>query len=259
MGPQLKSETLDQTLVLTLSNPGMRNALGPEIYSAGIEALGAAETNPAVRSVVITGEGGTFSAGGNLHRLLANREQDPSVQAASIEGLHNWMETIRTYPKPVIAAVEGAAAGAGFSLALMCDFVVAASDSFFVMAYSSIALSPDGGGSWNLARTLPRPIANEILMLGERISAERLHQLGWINQLSNPGESLSQALQWAQRLNARAPNALTGIKDLLNSAAHMPLSDHLAQEKASFVALLHHPNALTGITALLNKQTPDYR
>jgi enoyl-CoA hydratase/carnithine racemase len=259
MGPQLKSETLDQTLVLTLSNPGMRNALGPEIYSAGIEALGAAETNPAVRSVVITGEGGTFSAGGNLHRLLANREQDPSVQAASIEGLHNWMETIRTYPKPVIAAVEGAAAGAGFSLALMCDFVVAASDSFFVMAYSSIALSPDGGGSWNLARTLPRPIANEILMLGERISAERLHQLGWINQLSNPGESLSQALQWAQRLNARAPNALTGIKDLLNSAAHMPLSDHLAQEKASFVTLLHHPNALTGITALLNKQTPDYR
>jgi enoyl-CoA hydratase/carnithine racemase len=259
MGAQLKSETQDQTLVLTLSNPGMRNALGPEIYSAGIEALGAAETNPAVRSVVITGEGGTFSAGGNLHRLLANREQHPSVQAASIEGLHNWMETIRTYPKPVIAAVEGAAAGAGFSLALMCDFVVAASDSFFVMAYSSIALSPDGGGSWNLARSLPRPIANEILMLGERITAERLHQLGWINQLSNPGESLAQALQWAQRLNARAPNALTGIKDLLNSAAQMPLSDHLAQEKSSFVTLLHHPNALTGITALLNKQTPDYR
>jgi enoyl-CoA hydratase/carnithine racemase len=237
----------------------MRNALGPEIYIAGIEALGAAETNPAVRSVVITGEGGTFSAGGNLHRLLANRAQDPSAQAVSIEALHTWMETIRTYPKPVIAAVEGAAAGAGFSLALMCDFVVAASDSFFVMAYSNIALSPDGGGSWNLARSLPRPIANEILMLGERISAERLHQLGWINQLSNPGESLVQALHLAQRLNARAPNALTGIKDLLNSAAQMPLSDHLAQEKSSFVTLLHHPNALTGINALLNKQTPDYR
>ncbi len=259
MGGQLKSETQDQTLVLTLSNPGMRNALGPEIYIAGIEALGAAETNPAVRSVVITGEGGTFSAGGNLHRLLANRAQDPSAQAVSIEALHTWMETIRTYPKPVIAAVEGAAAGAGFSLALMCDFVVAASDSFFVMAYSNIALSPDGGGSWNLARSLPRPIANEILMLGERISAERLHQLGWINQLSNPGESLVQALHLAQRLNARAPNALTGIKDSLNSAAQMPLSDHLAQEKSSFVTLLHHPNALTGINALLNKQTPDYR
>jgi enoyl-CoA hydratase/carnithine racemase len=259
MGGQLKSETQDQTLVLTLSNPGMRNALGPEIYIAGIEALGAAETNPAVRSVVITGEGGTFSAGGNLHRLLANRAQDPSAQAVSIEALHTWMETIRTYPKPVIAAVEGAAAGAGFSLALMCDFVVAASDSFFVMAYSNIALSPDGGGSWNLARSLPRPIANEILMLGERISAERLHQLGWINQLSNPGESLVQALHLAQRLNAQAPNALTGIKDLLNSAAQMPLSDHLAQEKSSFVTLLHHPNALTGINALLNKQTPDYR
>ena len=98
-----------------------------------------------------------------------------------------------------------------------------------------------------------------VTWLGERITAERLHQLGWINQLSNPGESLVQALHLAQRLNARAPNALTGIKDLLNSAAQMPLSDHLAQEKSSFVTLLHHPNALTGINALLNKQTPDYR
>ena len=88
--------------------PWRADLQGP-IIDAGKAALLAAFG----RDPVITGEGGTFSAGGNLHRLLANREQDPSVQAASIEGLHNWMETIRTYPKPVIAAVEGAAAGAG--------------------------------------------------------------------------------------------------------------------------------------------------
>jgi enoyl-CoA hydratase/carnithine racemase len=258
MGGQLKSETQDQTLVLTLSNPGMRNALGPEIYIAGIEALGAAETNPAVRSVVITGEGGTFSAGGNLHRLLANRAQEPSAQAASIEALHTWMETIRTYPKPVIAAVEGAAAGAGFSLALMCDFVVAASDSFFVMAYSNIALSPDGGGTWSLSRSVPRQLASELLMFGERIGAERLHQLGVVNQLCEPGQALGTALSRASLLNQKAPNALACIKELLNEADGSSLNHQLAQERDHFVKNLHHVNAGIGISAFLNKELPRY-
>jgi enoyl-CoA hydratase/carnithine racemase len=258
MGAQLKSETQDQTLVLTLSNPGMRNAMGPDIYSAGIEALGAAETNPAVRSVVITGEGGTFSAGGNLHRLLANREQDPSVQDASIEGLHNWMETIRTYPKPVIAAVEGAAAGAGFSLALMCDFVVAASDSFFVMAYSNIALSPDGGGTWSLARSVPRQLATELLMLGERINAERLHQLGVVNKLCEPGQALGTALTMASLLNQKARNALASIKELINEADAASFHHQLTLERDHFVKNLHHVNAGIGISAFLNKEKPRY-
>ena len=109
-----------------------------------IEALNVAERSPDVRSVVITGAGGMFCSGGNLQRLQANRQQPPEVQAQSIEGLHQWIETIRTYPKPVIAAVEGAAAGAGFSLALACDMVVAARDAVFLMAYSNVALSPDG-------------------------------------------------------------------------------------------------------------------
>ena len=143
MTAQLKSTSHGQTLILTLSDPAMRNALGPDMYAAGIEALNVAETNPEIRSVIITGEGSHFCAGGNLQRLQSNREKPREAQAQSIEGLHSWMEAIRTCPKPVIAAVEGAAAGAGFSLALMCDMIVAARDSIFVMAYSSIALSPD--------------------------------------------------------------------------------------------------------------------
>jgi enoyl-CoA hydratase/carnithine racemase len=145
MTAQLKSTSQGQTLILTLSDPVLRNAMGPDIYAAGIEALSVAETNPDIHSVIITGEGVHFCAGGNLNRLNANRELCPDVQAQSIEAMHSWMEAIRTFPKPVIAAVEGAAAGAGFSLVLMCDFVVAAADSVFVMAYSNIALSPDGG------------------------------------------------------------------------------------------------------------------
>jgi enoyl-CoA hydratase/carnithine racemase len=134
MTAQLLSTSEGQTLVLTLSNPEFRNALGPEMYAAGVEALSVAESSADVRSVVITGANGISSAGGNLQRLQNNRQLPPEHQAQSIEGLHNWIEAIRTFPKPVIAAVEGPAAGAGFSLALACDLIVAARNSVFVMA-----------------------------------------------------------------------------------------------------------------------------
>lgn len=258
MTARLISTTEGQTMVLTLSNPEHRNALGPEMYAAGVEALNAAESNPEIRSVVITGEGGIFSAGGNLQRLLSNRQQAPEVQAQSIEGLHSWIEAIRTFPKPVIAAVEGPAAGAGFSLALACDLIVSASNSVFVMAYTSVALSPDGGGSWSLSRLMPRQLATELLMCGERIGAERLHQMGVVGRLSEPGHALAEALAWAARLNARAPNALASVKELLNEADGSTLDAQLAREREHFVKNLHHANGGIGIGAFLSKETPKY-
>lgn len=259
MASALKSTSVGGTLILTLSNPDLKNALGPEMSSAGIEALNAAENNPDIRSVVITGEGAMFCAGGNLLRLQANRREAPDVQAQSIDGLHNWIDSIRTYPKPVIAAVEGAAAGAGFSLALACDFVVAADNAVFVMAYSSVALSPDGGGSWALARALPRALASEILMCGERISAPRLHDLGLVNRVAAAGDALAQALELAGKLNARAPNALSSIKELINEAPVNTLSQQLASERDHFVRNLRHANAGEGIDAFLQKRAPQFR
>ena len=173
--------------------------------------------------------------------------------------MHNWIEAIRTFPKPVIAAVEGAAAGAGFSLALACDFLVAAQDSVFVMAYSSVGLSPDGGGSWHLGRALPRALVSQWLMLGDKISANDLHRWGLVNQLSLPGEAMTQALALAERLNQRAPNALASIKELLSSAQQQDLYAQLPLEKKHFVNNLHHPNAGIGIQAFLNKETPHYK
>jgi enoyl-CoA hydratase/carnithine racemase len=255
----LKSTNEDGTLILTLSNPQFKNALGPQIYAAGVEALNAAENNPDIRSVVITGEGTLFCAGGNLQRLQANRREPPEVQAESIDGLHNWVDSIRTYPKPVIAAVEGAAAGAGFSLALACDFVVAADNAVFVMSYSTVALSPDGGASWSLARALPRALASELLMCGERIGAQRLHELGLVNRVTAAGEALAQALQLAALLNARAPNVLASVKDLMNEASVNTLGQQLASERDHFVRNLHHSNAGEGIDAFLQKRRPQYR
>jgi enoyl-CoA hydratase/carnithine racemase len=258
MTAELKSTSQGRTMVLTLSNPEHRNALGPGMYAAGVEALSVAESSAEVRSVVIAGEGAIFCAGGDLQRLQANRQQAPEVQAQSIEGLHSWIEAIRTFPKPVIAAVEGAAAGAGFSLALACDLIVAAEDAVFVMAYSTVALSPDGGGSWSLTQALPRQLVSELLMAGERIGAARLHELGLVNRVARRGDALAQALALAEQLNARAPNALASIKELINDAPAATLSRHLASERDHFVRNLHHANAGVGIAAFLAKQTPSY-
>ena len=258
MPAELQSTSQGQTLVLTLRNPELRNAIDPAMYAAGVEALSVAESSADIRSVVITGADGMFCAGGNLQRLLANRQQPPEVQAQSIEGLHSWIETIRTYPKPVIAAVEGAAAGAGFSLALACDFIVAARNAVFVMAYSNVALSPDGGASWSLSHALPRQIATEILMGGERMGAERLQALGVVNRLAEAGSALDAALALAEQLNAKAPNALASIKELLNEAPHAHLTQHLDQERDHFVKNLHHANGGAGITAFLEKRQPRY-
>ena len=258
MTAEIRSTSVDRTMVLTIHNPEHRNALGPEIYAAGVEALNAADSNPEVRSVVITGDGGIFSAGGNLQRLQHNRQQPPEVQARSIDGLHDWIEAIRAFPKPVIAAVEGPAAGAGFSLALACDLIVAAENAVFVMAYTSIALSPDGGGSWSLARALPRQLVTELLMCGERIGPARLQSLGVVNRVVAPGEALPAALELAARLNDRATNALSSVKELLNEADGATLNQHLRRERDHFVRNLHHVNAGIGISAFLDKQRPRY-
>ena len=259
MSAQLKSTNQGQTLILTLSDPVLRNAMGPAMYAAGIEALNVAETNPDIRSVVITGEGAHFCAGSDVQRLKANREQPADVQAQIIESLHNWMEAIRTFPKPIIAAVEGAAVGSGFSLALMCDLVVAAQNSVFATAYSNLALSPDAGATWHLVRALPRQLAAELLILGERISAQRLHELGLVNRVVDSGHALSEALALAERINARAPNAMNSIKELVNDASVNSLTAQLAQERNHFVKNLHHPNAGIGIQAFLHQETPNYK
>jgi len=259
MTSSLKSTSEGQTLILTISNPEFKNALGPEIYAAGIEALNAAETNPEIRSVIITGEGSAFCAGGNLQRLLTNRKLAKDVQAQSIDGLHSWIDSIHTYPKPIIAAVEGAAAGAGFSLALACDLCVAADNAVFVMSYSTVGLSPDGGGSWALARALPRQLAMQLMLCGDRISAQRLFDFGLVNQVCSSGSALREALVLAERLNARAPNALASIKELLNEAPANTLSQQLPNERDHFVRNLHHTNGGEGIDAFLGKRTPQYR
>ncbi|WP_136417383.1 enoyl-CoA hydratase [Herbaspirillum sp. ST 5-3] len=259
MSAELQASRQDATLILTLSNPGAKNALHPDMYAAAIETLSTAERDDSVRAVVLTGADQCFCSGGNLNRLLENRSRDKSVQAESIDNLHGWVEAIRDCPKPVIAAVEGVAAGAGFSLALACDLIVAGASTKFVMAYVNVGLTPDGGGSWFLTRALPRQLAAEILLEGKPILAPRLHELGLVNKLVADGTALDTALAWAEDLSVRSPNAVERIKSLTHEALDNTLAQHFESEKRNFVESLHHRDAQEGISAFLEKRKPHYK
>lgn len=247
------------TLILTLSNPGAKNALHPDMFAAAIEVLTTAERDGSIRAVIITGADDFFCAGGNLNTLLELREQDRGKQADAVDSLRGWIEAICDCPKPVIAAIEGAAAGAGFSLALACDLIVASSTCKFAMSYAKVGLTPDGGASWFLSQMLPRQLVSEILLEGKPIPATRLHELGLINRIVADGSALASALQWADELAALSSNAVVRIKSLSRNAVDHPLSEHFDIEKRHFVESLNHRDALEGIHAFLDKRTPHYK
>jgi enoyl-CoA hydratase/carnithine racemase len=259
MSAELQASRQDATLILTLSNPGAKNALHPDMYAAAIETLSTAERDDSIRAVVLTGADQFFCSGGNLNRLFENRSKDPAVPAESIDNLHGWIEAIRDCPKPVIAAVEDTAAGAGFSLALACDFIVAGASAKFIMTYVNVGLTPDGGGSWFLTRALPRQLAAEMLLSGKPMLAPRLQELGVVNRVVADGSALTTALTWAEELSAQSPNAVERIKSLTHEAQDNTLAQHFESEKRHFVESLYHRDAQEGISAFLEKRKPQYK
>lgn len=254
MAAQLLVDERDHALVLTLSNPGFRNALGPEMYEAMLEGFARANRDDAIRTVVLTGADDMFCGGGNLNRLLGNRSKPPQVQADSIDSLHHLTRAIVTCRKPVVAAVEGFAAGAGMSLALACDLITAGASAKFVMAYVKVGLSPDGGGSWFTTHALPRQTTAEMLLEGGATPASRLHALGVVNTVVDDGRALDAALEHASRIAALSPHAVERIKRLVAKASGATLEDHLIAERESFVACLHHADGGEAISAFLEKR-----
>jgi enoyl-CoA hydratase/carnithine racemase len=258
MPAELLTERRADVLVLTLSDPATRNALSHSVIAAGIEVLNVAAADAELRCVVLQGAGGHFCAGGNLQGLLERRRSGPPAQVRMLEQLHQFIEALRVFPKPVIAAVEGAAAGAGFALALACDLIVAADDARFIASYGRIGLSPDAGTTWHLTRALPRALAQQIVWLGEPVTARQLHAWGLVGWIADSGRAADEALRVAGRLAALAPNALTSGKQLVDQAAGRSLAEQLDAERDHFVENLFHPNGAEGLAAFLEKRAPKF-
>jgi enoyl-CoA hydratase/carnithine racemase len=258
MSAELLSRQEGNCLVLTLSGPATRNALSPQVYATGMNLLGAAQSDAAIRCVILGGAGNTFCSGGDLKRIAGARSRPPEAQAQAIEQFGRFVRAIQLSTKPVVAAVEGVAAGGGMSLALACDLLVAAEDARFVMSYAKLGLTPDGGGSWHLTQALPRALALELMWLAEPVSARRLHELGVVNRLAASGDALATALALAQQVAAMAPNAIARLKTLVADAPAQTLGAHLEAERDAFVDNLFHDNGGEGLAAFLEKRPPRF-
>lgn len=256
---RLLAQRRGAVLELALSNPSARNALSPTIYAEGCRAFERAATDASIRAVLLHGADDFFCAGGNLNRLQANRSRDPEVQHDSLDGLNQWILSIRKCPKPVVAAVQGAAAGAGFSLALACDLIVTAADAKFVMSYARVGLSPDGGAIAALASALPPQQVFAICALAEPVDVELLRRAGIVHQVSEPAKTLVDARALCDRLAAGPTAVYARIKQLLGQAHRLELADHLDHEREAFVASLFDADAQEGIGAFLAKRAPVFK
>ena len=254
MTARLDVQTREGVLLLTIDNPAQRNALMPEFSRAAAEALRLAAGDAGVGAAVLTGAGEHFCSGGNLASLREYQDQPRAAIVQRIGVLNELIRSMRQFPKPIIAAVEGSAAGAGFSLALACDLIVAARDARFTMAYVKIGVSPDGAPSLLLPRALPMQLATELLLEGVPIGAERLYQAGVVNRLVEAGRALAEAETWAAKLAQGASGAMGRIKRLINQSVCPVLAGHLELERESFSDLLHQPEAREGIAAFLEKR-----
>lgn len=254
MTTELLTERQGAVLVMTLSGPATRNALSPQVYAAGVETLNVADSDPSVSAVILTGAGEHFCGGGDLQRLAHNRTHEPQQQGEHIDAFHQWIEALRSFPKPVIAAVEGVAAGGGLSVALGCDLIVAGDNARFISAYSKVGLSTDGGASWHLARQLPRGQALYWLWSGGEVSAQQLQHWGLVHQIAPAGEVLNTALALAQTLAQAPAGALASIKELINDAPQSTLNEQLAAEKRHFLVNLLRPEAGEAIGRFLQRK-----
>ncbi|MEC7257992.1 MAG: enoyl-CoA hydratase-related protein, partial [Pseudomonadota bacterium] len=196
-------DDLGDRLVVVNMNSTRRGALSPDLYDAINDAMARA-VDPRIRAVILTSEGGFFCAGGDLNVLIERRNLPPGERRAKIDGLHGLIRAIRGCPVPVIAAVEGGAAGAGASLALACDLIVAAKGANFTASYVRAGLVPDGGLTSALSRMIPRALAMEMCLMARPISAERMAELGAINAAVPPGTALDEAMALADAL-AKGP------------------------------------------------------
>lgn len=244
--------------ILVNHNPAARNAITPGLYAALPAALAEAEADPEVGAIVLTGAGDFFCSGGDLNQLATRRELAPVQRRAKIEALHALIRAIRTCGKPVIAAVEGGAAGAGLSLALACDLLVAARDAFFAVSYVKVGLTPDGGATAFLSELVSRQILTELCLTGERITSERLCAMGALNRITDKGAALAEAVALAARLASGPARATARIKTLCGNAYGTDLDAQMDLEAQLMVESQGDAEAAEGIAAFLAKRAPDF-
>ena len=264
--PDVLTEKLPSgVMIVTLNRPDALNTLGGALLPDFGAAMREAEQDPAVRAVLITGAGRAFCAGADLSARRGQNGAAPgplafSGRVTSMQDLHaNLAGAAFRCDKPTVALVNGAAAGAGFGLALSCDFRIASEQALFVSAFARIGLSGDNGITWALSRLVGRSLALEILMLSPRLTAAQALEFGLVRSVVPPQELLSAGLEFGERLAAGPTQAFAIMKRNLEFADISSYQQSLDREAFSIAV-----NGVTGenadaIQAFLDKREPDFR
>lgn len=242
-------EREDAIGVIVLNRPEKRNALDLEMRRAIAEAVIALEEDAVVRAIVIAGSGGVFAAGADLNLLVDKGAQ----QVADIDLGQYWAPLAKS-AKPLIAAVEGFALGAGCELAMMCDFIVADATTRLGQPELKVGIMPGAGGTQRLVRTVGKPVASMMLMCGEMLTGERAYQLGLVADLVGEGKTLERAKELAQRAACMPPKAIRATKRVLADGPDLPLEAALALENREFLLLFDTQDKTEGMRAFLEKR-----
>lgn len=254
MSENLLYAVADGIATLTFNRPAVMNALDP----ATIVEFGAvcerAEQDKAARVVVLRGAGPAFVAGGDVASFKANLAEF-SEKVISLAGdLHRGVLALRRARKPVIASVHGAVAGAGMSIMMACDLIVAAEGTQFTMAYSRIGTSPDGGATWFLPRLVGYHKAMEMLLLADVVDAQTLQAMGVLYRMVPAAQLESATMLLAQRLAGGPATAYAETKELVNIQLNQILTKHLEAEAQAFSRCAAHADFAEGVTAFVEKR-----
>ena len=251
----------DGVLVLTFNRPEQRNALTQEMQATMAEELAAAELDREVGCILLTGAGGAFCAGGdvkNMARLSAGAPVD-QLRRMETQRQSQRRTSLRLFEmgKPTIAALPGAAAGAGLSIALSCDMRIAAETAIMSTAFVKIGLSGDYGGTYLLTQLVGPAKARELYLLGDRIDMKEALRLGLVNWVVPAAELEAKAMAAAKRLAAKPRAALLAARRLLKGDPG-PIGETIAKEVAEYKVLMRSPEAKEAFTAFLEKRPPDF-
>lgn len=241
---------------VTLNRPAALNALTIPMKERLLAILGDVGANSAIRAVVLTGAGRAFCAGQDLRERLA---PDAPPLRDELELRYNpIVRALRSMPQPVIAAINGVAAGAGASLAFACDLRIAAEGASFTLAFGRIGLVPDSGATWTLPRLVGAARAAEILLVGDPVTAAEALRIGLVSRVVPPEDLAAEAAGLAARLAAGAPLATTLTKRLLRAAADHDLDAALAAEASAQGQAGSSLDHAEGLAAFIEKRVPRF-
>jgi 2-(1,2-epoxy-1,2-dihydrophenyl)acetyl-CoA isomerase len=246
---------------LTLNRPAALNSFTSALHAELRAALDAAAADGTVRAVILTGAGRGFCAGQDLNDDGMAPGADGRIDIGAVIEAHYrpLALRVRSMPVPVIAAVNGVAAGAGANLALGCDMVLAGRSASFIQAFSKIGLIPDCGGSWLLPRLLGRARALGLALTGDKLPAEEAARIGLIWQCVDDADLADAAMAMAQRLAALPVKALTATRAALDAAAQMSMAQALALEAEVQRELGHQHDFAEGVAAFRQKRPPQFK